>query len=282
MIYLLITTSINNNYIQLDKLTEIYSDKLSPKIIEPPTRTDQIFFSNERVFFSNRNRRRSPAIQMRIGKVINATVNVTTPIKPATPPPVDRTQIKELNEIDRVNEYKESITTNLSRISDRIKPIIIENNGQRRTFLDEFGVDVHYTENNKESFKHKGINELMDIKSAISAYKLKDDDIVIKLTGRYKLIDDSFFQTVIKHMDSHDAFIKFFNVFTEEFMENDCVLGLFAIRCKHLKTFEYDPELEIPETQFAEHVRKSKCRIFELDRLGLSCKFSDTYKKLEI
>jgi hypothetical protein len=170
----------------------------------------------------------------------------------------------------------------LSYVSDKIKPIIIENNGKRVTFLNDFGIDVHYTENNSKSFKHKGINELIDIKSAILAYDIKDDDIVIKITGRYKLIDDSFFQTVINGMDAYDAFIKFFNVFTEEFMEDDCVLGLFAIRCKYLKDFEYDLDLEIPETQFAEYVRKSECRINEIERLGLSCKFSDTYKKLEV
>jgi len=275
MIYLLITTSISNNYIQIDNLIDVYSDALTINKTEPPEK-------KEHVFFSNRNRRRNPAIKIRIGSVHNVITSIEPKPKPLTPQTVDRKQIKKLDENDRVLEYKESIKTILSYVSDKIKPIIIENNGKRATFLDEFGVDVHYTENNKESFKHKGINELMDIKSAISAYDIKDDDIVIKITGRYKLIDDSFFQTVINSLQSYDAFIKFFNVFTEEFIEDDCVLGLFAIRCKHLITFEYDLTQEVPETQFAEHVRKSKCRINEIKRLGLSCKFSDTYKKLEV
>jgi len=275
MIYLLITTSINNNYIQLDKLIEVYSNVLTPKKNETITQ-------NNHVFFSNGKRRRNPAIQIRFGNVHNIISSIEPNPKPLTPESVDKKQLRELNDTDRVIEYKENIKNNISYLSDNIKPIIIENNGKRQTFLDEFGIDVHYTENNKESFKHKGINELMDIKSAISAYNIQDDDIVIKITGRYKLIDSSFFQTVIEHMESHDAFIKFFNVFTEEFMENDCVLGLFAIRCKYLKDFEYDPHLEVPETQFAEYIRKSECRLFEMKRLGLSCKFSDTYKKLDV
>jgi hypothetical protein len=275
MIYLLITTSINNNYIQLYKLIEIYADVLN-------TKKNETITQNNHLFFTNRNRRHNPAMQMRIGNVHNIITSIEPKPKTLTPQSIDRKRIKELNENDRALEYKESITTCLSYLSHKIKPIIIENNGKRNTFLDEFGIDVHYTENNKLSFKHKGINELMDIKSAISAYDIKNDDIVIKLTGRYKLMDDSFLKTVIEHLESHDAFIKFFNVFTEEFMENDCVLGLFAIRCKYLKDFNYDPELEIPETQFAEYVRKSECRIYEMERLGLSCKFSDTYKKLEV
>jgi hypothetical protein len=76
--------------------------------------------------------------------------------------------------------------------------------------------------------------------------------------------------------------MKFFNVSTEQYANNDCILGLFAIRCKYLKEFEYDTEHEIPETQFAEYVRKSSCRICDIVRLGLRCKFSDTYKTLEV
>jgi hypothetical protein len=264
MIYLLITTSINNNYIRLDKLVQVYSNVLKPN-------------KNEQTFFTNKNKRRTPVIQIRVGNVHNITNANEKSMQP-----VDRDQIKELNLNDRILEYKESTITNLSYVFHEIKPIIIENNGERETFLNEFGVDVHYTDNNKCSFKHKGINELMDIKSAISAYDIKDDDIIIKITGRYKLIDDSFFRSVLEHTESHDAFIKFFNVTNEKFVTNDCVLGLFAIRCKYLKSFEYDPDLEVPETQFAEYVRKSDCRIFEMGRLGLRCKFSDTQKILEV
>ena len=264
MIYLLITTSINNNYIRLDKLSEIYSNVLKPN-------------KNEQILFTNKNRRRAPAMHIRIGNVHNIPS-----INEKSMQIVDRDKIKELNSKDRILEYKESITTNLSYVFHEIKPIIIENNGQRKTFLDDFGVDVHYTDNNKCSFKHKGINELMDIKSAISAYDIKDDDIIIKITGRYKLINDSFFRSILEEAESYDAFIKFFNVAEEKFMRDDCVLGLFAIRCKYLKSFEYDPDLEIPETQFAEYVRKSDCRIFEIGRLGLRCKFSDTQKILEV
>lgn len=275
MIYLLITTSINNNYIQLDKLIEVYSDLLK-------TKKKETEIHNEHVFFSNKNKRRNPLMQIRIGKVSNIINFRESKVEEPVSPIVDRDKVKEINENDRIEEYKESIRNNLSYNLDKIRPIIIENNGKRETFLDRFGVDVHYTENNNQSFKHKGINELMDIKSAISKYDIKDDDIVIKLTGRYKLIDDSFFKTVIENTESYDAFVKFFNVFTEEFIENDCVLGLFAVRCKYLKDFEYDSLLEVPETQFAEYLRKMDCRIFEMDRLGLNCKFSDTQKILNV
>lgn len=268
MIYLLMTTCINNNYVHFDKLIDIYREELTKK--------------KEHILFANRNNRRKPAISIRLGisnDKSNPDLNVT---QNSNPQHIDKNQIKLLQINDRVIEYKESLKNNICYVSDKITPIIIENNGRRETFLDDFGIDVHYTENNKEFFIHKGINELMDIKSAISAYDIKDDDIIIKLTGRYKLMDHSFLETVIENVESHDAFIKFFNVLTEEFTENDCILGLFAIRCKYLKDFEYDPKLEVPETQFAEYVRKSDCRIYKMKRLGLLCKFSDTFKIVEV
>lgn len=268
MIYLLMTTCIINNYIHLDKLIDLYREELTKK--------------KEQILFANRNNRRRPVMSIKLGisnDKSNPDSNVVQNINPKN---IDKNQIKVLHINDRIIEYKESLKNNICYVSDKINPIIIENNGRRDTFLDDFGIDVHYTENNKESFMHKGINELMDIKSAISAYDIKDDDIIIKLTGRYKLMDDSFLTTVIENVESYDVFIKFFNVLTEEFAENDCILGLFAMRCKYLKDFEYDPKVEVPETQFAEYVRKSECRIYEMERLGLLCKFSDTNKIIEV
>ena len=71
----------------------------------------------------------------------------------------------------------------------RVKPIIVENNGLRETYLDELSCDVVYTTNNVSNFAHKGVNELLDIKEVINKYNIQDDDIVIKLTGRYKLLE---------------------------------------------------------------------------------------------
>lgn len=268
MIYLLMTTSINNNYIHLDKLIGIYKEELTQ--------------TKEQILSTNRNNRRKPAMSIRLGISNDQSNPYLNTMQNMNPKNVDKNQIKVLHTNDRIIEYKESLKNNICYVSDKINPIIIENNGRRETFLDDFGIDVHYTENNKKSFIHKGINELMDIKSTISAYDIKDDDIIIKLTGRYKLMDDSFLTTVIENVESHDVFIKFFNVLTEEFMENDCILGLFAMRCKYLKNFEYDMKLEVPETQFAEYVRKSECRVYEMERLGLLCKFSDTNKIIEV
>lgn len=58
------------------------------------------------------------------------------------------------NNEHRKNRYIECIQSALNLIKDKniIKPIIVENNGIRDTFLDTFDCDIVYTDNNKNHF----------------------------------------------------------------------------------------------------------------------------------
>jgi len=164
-----------------------------------------------------------------------------------------------------------------------IRPIIVENNGLGRSYLDDLKCDVFYTNNNQFRCKHKGVNELMDIKDVIKQYNIQDEDVIIKLTGRYKLLDLSFINLVKKNVDTHDAFIKFFNVCTKQFMFNDCVLGLFSIKCKYIKEFNYAC-ISSPEVEFAEYVRLTvpNNKIMEVQSLNLECCFADDLRILVV
>ena len=130
-------------------------------------------------------------------------------------------------------------------------------------------------------YNHKGENELLDIKEVINRYNIKDDDIIIKLTGRYKLLNLNFID-LVKNNDC-DAFVKFFNVCSKTYMFDDCVLGLFAIKCKYLKDFKYNfLHLLSPEAEFADYIRKNinKNNIIEVDQLYLECCFADDLRIL--
>lgn len=202
---------------------------------------------------------------------------------------------RDINYEDRKKSYISAITQTLSVLPSEIVPIIVENSGLRESYLDTFGCNVHYTNNNDKIYIHKGVNELLDIKSAIDKYDIKDDDMIIKLTGRYPVLNDSFFKTVINNPDK-DAFVKFFNVCTLEFLENDSVLGLFALRCKYLKEFNYAsnatfserfdysivPGAKCPEVEFAIFVRKTiqPEKLDSMQWLGLKCIVGDS--KLDV
>lgn len=188
------------------------------------------------------------------------------------------------NQQHRNNNYINSIKQTLECLPKEIIPIIVENNGKRATLLDDFDISVHYTNNNEHTYWHKGVNELMDIHSVIDEFKIQDEDIVIKLTGRYHPLNSHFFNFVIENQNNYDAFIKFFNVCTLQYMDNDCVLGLFAIKCKHLKQFYYNEARNASaEVQFATFVRQSNdIRLCPMEYLNIECCFADNLRLLRV
>jgi hypothetical protein len=185
----------------------------------------------------------------------------------------------------RKNRYIESIQSALSLVTNYeiIKPIIVENNGPRNTFLNDFNCDVVYTNNNMLNVQHKGVTELLDIKHVINQYNIGDDDIIIKLTGRYKILDESFFNLIKNNYDKYDAFCKFYNVCTLQYEYDSCVLGLVALKCKYLKLFEYICN-QSPETEIATHIIENieKEKIMEIHNLGLECCFADDLRLLNV
>lgn len=185
----------------------------------------------------------------------------------------------------RKNRYIDCIKSSLKLIEndEMIKPIIVENNGQRNTYLDDLDCDVLYTNNNTLHFQHKGVNELLDIKQVIQHYNINDDDFIIKLTGRYKILDKAFINLIKTNIENYDAFVKFFNVCTLKYMYHDCVLGLFAIKSKYLKIFKYSNPAISPECEFAVFVRNfAKDKVMEIKTLNLECCFADNLRILTI
>lgn len=184
----------------------------------------------------------------------------------------------EKDDIDhRINLYIESITETLKILPKNVKPIIVENNGKRKTILDDLGADVVYTNNNSTIFIHKGGNEFADIKEVIQRYEIQDDDIVVKITGRYKLLSDRFFNEI---SDEYDAFVKYFNVCTNEFTpDEDCVLGLVGLRAKYWKIFKFNYDTS-PECEFAKYT--STLRDKSIDHLDLLCCFANDHSFLHV
>lgn len=185
------------------------------------------------------------------------------------------------DEAQRKQTYLENISRTLLSVPSSIKPIIVENNGKRETYLDSLGPEVLYTNNNAETYFHKGVNEIKDVQSVIEHYQIKDDDIVIKLTGRYRVNDDTFFQHVIQHQHEFDSFVKFYNVCTFQFMEYDCVLGMFAMKAKHVKNFNFVNCNVSPEVEFATYARHIG-NVCEIDSLHMTCCFAEDMRLLDV
>jgi len=188
---------------------------------------------------------------------------------------------------NREKRYTDCINSLLRIIKDvpDLKPIIVENNGNTDTFLNVFDCDVIYTSNNKLNFPNKGMNELLDIKEVINKYNIEDEDFVIKLTGRYKVLDLNFINLVKRLSGRFDALVKFFNVCTLKFHPNrdDCVLGHFAVKCKYLKKFQYGSNGNVSgESDFAMFIRDNVKDIFEIRNLSLECCFADNLRIINV
>ena len=189
----------------------------------------------------------------------------------------------------RKERYLYAISETLKILPYEIMPIIVENNGKRDTYLDNFYhgqklVDVLYTENNILQFKSKCVNELLDIKDVISHYKIKDDDMIIKLTGRYKAISPKFFEYIIANQHGHDAFVKFFGTCSLKFELYDCILGCYAMRVKYIKLCSHYSldSYKSAEIAFSRYSRLSGARLQEIEILDIECLFAEDSKILYV
>jgi hypothetical protein len=185
----------------------------------------------------------------------------------------------------RKNLYMNSIMKNLEILKNYkdIKVVIVENNGDSNTYLnvfqEKFGATILYTNYNSHNFYHKGYAEMFDIKAVVKTFHMDDNDIVIKMTGRYHLVNNYFIESVIKYKDDFDAFFKFYNVCLKCYMKNDCILGAFALKAKYLKEFEYKDIYLSPEAEMAKYLiektKKNELRLCNMEDLLVKCIFAE-------
>lgn len=174
----------------------------------------------------------------------------------------------------RMKEYLNGINTilNISKYIPDSKVIIIENNGKRNTVLDHYtGCSIFYTNNNMIPTNNKGIKELKDIRDCIEYYRIDDDDFIVKLSGRYKIIDPSPFIESLKSLEGVDCILRYgsFNKPSDTRVK-DCITGLIGMRCKYVNQIEEPHENDPVEWKWAWVTYGiPRERILALTKLGL-------------
>lgn len=162
------------------------------------------------------------------------------------------------------------------------KIIIIENNGERDTFLNILGCEVYYTNNNSLPINNKGYKELQDVLDCIEKYNIQDTDFIVKMTGRYILNDNSEFMNTIKNMEDHmyDAVVLYGPYFKPvHHIMNDCVTGLIGMTCSYIKQIEKPAEGGCVEWNWAKVTNlMDRNKICVMKELGINiCPASNTY-----
>lgn len=181
-----------------------------------------------------------------------------------------------INTEEREARYISQIQSSLSVIKDLpFEVYLVENNGPRKTAFDNIqGVQLMYTGTNGcKSFERIGMKEFHDLLLVADKYEFDDEDIVIKLSGLYTLNGSSFLETVIRLESQYDAFVKWYDVIRNIYRYDDCCLGLYAIRYKYLKEFNYIEMSTHPSMEhiFAKYMRENILpnRIMEITNLDL-------------
>lgn len=152
------------------------------------------------------------------------------------------TSLIEDNKEERERQYIRAISDVVRRCSGLpIKIIIIENTGRSESFLDSLGAEVFYTKNNSIPAKNYGIKELYDVLECIQYYSIRDDDHVVKMTGRYFLSDSCPFFDAIVRLDHtpFDAIIKYgWWEPSPRSKHANCITGLICMKSKYIKQIQ--------------------------------------------
>ena len=190
---------------------------------------------------------------------------------------------------EREARYHMALTETLSHLPADIIPVLVENNGKRSTMLDHYvhhGKRVHvvYTETNHNPPLDKGMNEFIDLKEVIQIMGIQEKDIIIKITGRYRVMDASFFTQVVQEVNAHDVWMKFYGAYHLRWDPYDCILGCYAMRAMYLSWFPLSMIRMYPsaEVAFATYVRRSLPRIQEIQTLGVECCFGEDSRMLHV
>jgi len=116
----------------------------------------------------------------------------------------------------------------------------------------------------------------MSLRASIPFLPFADDDIVIKLTGRYFLIDQNFIDLIKNTFENYDAYV----LYGKHFVSTDHVFtGCFALKWKYFKQLINDLDFESSETNLipieksvADFVHEQRLRVCPVENLHVAAR----------
>ena len=130
-----------------------------------------------------------------------------------------------LTKEQRINEYEECF--NIIKSFGYKDFYIVETALEYSEFLEKHSNNVFYTNVNGK-FNNRGTNYVNAFKKFLNESSFNDDDIIVHITGRYPLINDSFFKNSLT-LDQNKI-----GCFKKD-AYNQFYLFLYAMRYKNLK-----------------------------------------------
>jgi hypothetical protein len=169
------------------------------------------------------------------------------------------TSLIEANFETRKEQYTRGIMSVFAATEGlNVKVILVENNGKRSTFLDDFcdgeRCQILYTDNNTLS-THYGVKELYDVNACIQHFGISDEDYVVKMTGRYFLNDTIC--PFVKELGNltqtrYETILKYGWWECPSLTKvEDCILGLICIKAKYIKQIDTSYKVDHLEHRWA-------------------------------
>lgn len=136
----------------------------------------------------------------------------------------------------RKNEYIDSFNE-LIKYFNPNDIYILECFSKNEEYLNNLSSNIYYN-TNIGYFKNKGVKEITAIKNFLLKYNFDDDDLITKITGRYKLLSNRYINSI--NNDDYDGYFKMGE-------NNQLFTGLFSLKFKYLLDFINNIDLTIME-----------------------------------
>jgi|TARA_B110000879_G_scaffold211879_1_gene305973 hypothetical protein len=160
-------------------------------------------------------------------------------------------------EVQPVSVRKEQYAIGISSLQHQIRKLnitdyiitLVDCGHERSTFLDKIkNVRLYYADTQRLRLE-KGVKEIKSIKKAIKHLGMSDDNLIVKMTGRYRFAENSPFMNILATIDRSDirAIVKWGPYFkpTVEPPDNpDCTTGLIMSDVSTVRLIEEKAILE--------------------------------------
>jgi len=145
-------------------------------------------------------------------------------------------------------------------------------NNSEDSFLNTLTEKVFYTKQNY-AYRNKGVNELLNIKFFLENFNVDDEEKIVKLTGRYNLLDNSF----IKEFENSSC-----DVLYKKDSVNQVFFGCLCLKKKVLTNFinqlnfnVLESNLVCIEKSFADFIYKSEYEQKVIEKINIRCNINN-------
>ncbi len=156
------------------------------------------------------------------------------------------------------------------------------------SFFENYSQNVIYTNVNDYHLVNKGVNEARSIIEGFKHFMFDENDMIIKLTGRYRL-NSPYFLKIVEDNPEVDAFIKFDPGFP--IPHGRAITGCFCIRYKYfndmlsrLDFVKMEQELIDIEIEVANYIHKMEqqgCKVMYIDKIDMTSNIGGPWPPVE-